>query len=79
MEMTMDAARLARHLQEADNDPVKVAKAITDEIMEPATGLVSRDFLRAEITSLELRLIRHQWLVGGAVVLVLGLLISVTN
>lgn len=106
----MNAARLARRLNEAGDDRVKVAEAICDEITDPSTGLVTRDALRAEMsqlrgelrteisqlrgelrtditqlrgeiihvrgemTSLELRLTRHQWVVGGAVVVILGLL-----
>ena len=99
----MNAARLARRLGEAGDDRVKMAEAICDEIIDPSTGLVTRDALRAEMnqlrgeihaemnqlrgemrtdlaqlrgemTSLELRLTRHHWVVGGAVVLILGLL-----
>ena len=60
----MNTARLARHWQEASGDPVKMAEALADEIDDPATGLVSRDFLQAqiagvrgEVTALESRLI----------------------
>lgn len=84
----MNAARPARRLGQAGDDRVNMAEAICDALPEPSTGLVTRDALRAElnqlrgeiiqirgeITSLELRLTRHQWVVGGAVVLILGLL-----
>jgi hypothetical protein len=46
----MNAARLARRWQEAAGDPARMAEALVDEIDDPATGLVSRDFLRAELT-----------------------------
>ena len=95
----MNAARLARRLDEAGDDRVKRAEAICDEAPDPATGLLARGALRAEmnqlrgelrtelvqlrgdiiqvrggVRSLELRLTRHQWVVGGAVVVILGLL-----
>ena len=46
----MNAARLTRRWQEAAGDPARMAEALVDEIDDPATGLVSRDFLRAELT-----------------------------
>jgi hypothetical protein len=45
----MNAARLTRRWQEAAGDPVLMAEALVDEINDPATGLVTRDFLRAEL------------------------------
>ena len=45
----MNAARLTRRWQEAAGDPALMAEALCDEIDDPATGLVSRDFLRAEL------------------------------
>ncbi len=45
----MNAARLTRRWQEAAGDPARMAEALVDEIDDPATGLVSRDFLRAEL------------------------------
>ncbi len=45
----MNAARLARRWQEAAGDPARMAEALVDEINDPATGLVTRDFLRAEL------------------------------
>jgi hypothetical protein len=48
----MNAARLARRWQEASGDPSRMAEALVDEINDPATGLVTRDFLRAELAEL---------------------------
>jgi hypothetical protein len=48
-EEAMNAARLTRRWQEAAGDPARMAEALVDEIDDPATGLVSRDFLRAEL------------------------------
>ena len=45
----MNAARLARRWQEAAGDPTRMAEALVEEIDDPATGLVTRDFLRAEL------------------------------
>ena len=45
----MNAARLTRRWQEAAGDPARMAEALVDEIEDPATGLVTRDFLRAEL------------------------------
>jgi hypothetical protein len=62
----MNAARLTRRWQEAAGDPARMAEALVDEIDNPSTGLVTRDFpaggarpiagrdrpqLRGEITS----------------------------
>ena len=48
----MNAARLARRWQEAGEDRAAMAEALVDEIDHPDTGLVSRDFLRAELQTL---------------------------
>ena len=45
----MNAARLSRRWQEAAGDPARMVDALVDEINDPATGLVTRDFLRAEL------------------------------
>jgi hypothetical protein len=45
----MNAARLTRRWQEAAGDPARMVEALVDEINDPATGLVTRDFLRAEL------------------------------
>jgi hypothetical protein len=45
----MNAARLTRRWQEAAGDPARMVEAPVDEINDPATGLVTRDFLRAEL------------------------------
>jgi hypothetical protein len=46
----MNAARLTRRWQEAAGDPARTVEVLVDEINDPATGLVTRDFLRAELT-----------------------------
>ena len=45
----MNAARLTRRWQEAAGDPARMVEALVDEINDSATGLVTRDFLRAEL------------------------------
>jgi hypothetical protein len=45
----VNAARLTRRWQEAAGDPARMVEALVDEINDPATGLVTRDFLRAEL------------------------------
>jgi hypothetical protein len=45
----MNAARLTRRWQEAAGDPARMVEALVDEINDLATGLVTRDFLRAEL------------------------------
>ena len=45
----MNAARLTRRWQEAARDPARMVEARVDEINDPATGLATRDFLRAEL------------------------------
>jgi hypothetical protein len=67
----MNAARLTRRWQEAAGDPARMVEALVDEINDPATGLVTRDFLRAELAELEGRLTwRFVTLLGVQVVLV---------
>jgi hypothetical protein len=39
-------------LQEAAGDPARMVEALVDEINDPATGLVTRDFLRAELAEI---------------------------
>jgi hypothetical protein len=51
----MNAARLARRFQEAGDDRTLWAEAISDEITDPTTGLVSRDHLDRRLTEFELR------------------------
>ena len=53
----MNAARLARRWQEAGEDRAAMAEALVDEIDHPDTGLVSRDFLRAELQTLRMELV----------------------
>jgi hypothetical protein len=45
----MNAARLTRRWQEAAGDPARMVDALVDEINDPATCLVTRAFLRAEL------------------------------
>lgn len=45
-------AALTRRWQEAAGDPARMAEALVDEINDPATGLVTRDFLRGELAQL---------------------------
>jgi hypothetical protein len=52
----MNAARLTRRWQEAAGDPARMVEALVDEINDPATGLVTRDFLRAELAQLRAEL-----------------------
>jgi PleD family two-component response regulator len=55
----MNAARLARRLDEAKGDNLKIAEAIVDEVTDPATGLVTRDHLDARLAEMEARLERR--------------------
>jgi predicted N-formylglutamate amidohydrolase len=48
----MHAARLTRRWQEAAGDPARMVEARVDEINDPATGLVTRDFLRAGLAQI---------------------------
>jgi hypothetical protein len=52
----MNAARLTRHWQEAAGDPARMVEALVDEINDPATGLVTRDFLRAGLAQVRTEL-----------------------
>ena len=52
----MNAARLARGWQDAGEDRLAMAEALVDEIDHPDTGLVSRDFMRAELQTLRAEL-----------------------
>jgi hypothetical protein len=52
----VNAARLARRWQDAGEDRLAMAEALVDEIDHPDTGLVSRDFLRAELQTLRAEL-----------------------
>ena len=73
----MNAARRTRRWQEAAGDPARMVEALVDEINDPATALVTRDFLRAELSELESRLIwRFVTLLGVQVVLV-GILVTI--
>jgi hypothetical protein len=70
----MNAARLARRWQDAGDDRV-------DEIDHPDTGLVSRDFLRAEMQTLRADLIGTVWrvvlTVFGVQVVLVGALVAI--
>jgi hypothetical protein len=45
----MNAARRTRRWPEPAGDPARMVEALVDQIDDPATGLVTRDFLRAEL------------------------------
>jgi hypothetical protein len=45
----MNAARVTRRWQEAAGDPARMVEGLVNEINDPATGLVTRNFLRAEL------------------------------
>ena len=49
----MNAARLARLLTEAGDDRVKWAEAICEEILDPSTGLVTKDHLDRRFAEFE--------------------------
>lgn len=51
----MNAARLARLLDEAGDDRTKWAEAICDEILDPATGLVTKDYLDRRFAEFEVK------------------------
>jgi hypothetical protein len=68
----MDAARLTRRWQDAAGDPARMAEALVDEI-----GLVTRNFLRAELAELESRLTwRFVTLLGIQIALV-GIMVTI--
>jgi hypothetical protein len=87
----MNAARLTRRWQEAAGDPARMVEALVDEINDPATGLVTRDFLRAELAQVrtELATLRGEiaavrgeiWrvvlTVFGAQVVLVGILVTI--
>jgi hypothetical protein len=58
-----------------------MAEALVDEIDHPDTGLVSRDFLRAELQTLRAQLIGTMWravlTVFGIQVVLVGALVAV--
>jgi poly-gamma-glutamate capsule biosynthesis protein CapA/YwtB (metallophosphatase superfamily) len=58
----MNVVRLTRGWQEAAGDPARMVEALVGEINDPATGLVTRDFLRAELAQVrtELATLRGQ-------------------
>ena len=72
----MNAARLTRRWQEAAGDPARMVEAF-DEIDDPATGLVTRDFLRAELAELEGRLTCRFVSLSGVQVVVVGILVTI--
>jgi hypothetical protein len=73
----MNAGRLTRRWQEPASDPARMVEALVDEINDPATGLVTRDFLRAELSDLEGRLTwRFPTLLGVQIALV-GILVTI--
>jgi hypothetical protein len=51
----MNAVRLARLLNEAGDDRVRWAEAICEEILDPGTGLVTRDYLDRRFAEFEVK------------------------
>ena len=49
----MNAARLGRLLNEAGDDRARWAEAICDEVLDPGTGLVSKDYLDKRLAEFE--------------------------
>jgi hypothetical protein len=73
----MNAARITRRWQEASGDPARMVEALVDEINDPSTGLVTRDFLRAGLSELAGRLTwRFVTLLGVEIALV-GILVTI--
>jgi hypothetical protein len=58
----MNAARLTGRWQEAAGDPARMVEALVDKINDPATRIVPRDFLRAELAQVreELAMLRGE-------------------
>jgi len=54
-----------------------MAEALADEIDDPATGLVSRDFLRAELAQLETRLTWRFLTLLGLQIALVGILVTI--
>jgi hypothetical protein len=73
----MNAARLTRRWQEAAGDPARMVEALVDEINDPAIGLVTRDFLRAELSELEGRLTWRFITLLGLQIALVGILITI--
>jgi hypothetical protein len=73
----MNAARFTRRWQEAAGDPARMIEALIDEINDPATGLVTRDFLRAELAELEGRLTWRFVTLLGVQVVPVGILVTI--
>lgn len=51
----MNAARLARKLEEAGDNRTRWAEAICDEILDPSTGLVTKDYLDKRLAEFEVK------------------------
>jgi hypothetical protein len=51
----VNAARLARRLDEAGDDRVRWAEAICEEVTDPNTGLVTKDYLDRRLAEFETR------------------------
>jgi hypothetical protein len=73
----MNAARLTRPWQEAASDPARMVEALVEKINDPATGLVTRDFLRAELAELEGRLTWRFVTLLGVQVVPVGILVTI--
>ena len=75
----MNAARLTRRWQEAAGDPARMVEALVDEINDPTTGLVTRDFLRAELGELREELAKLESRLTWRIVTLLGVQIALVG
>ena len=75
----MNAARLTRRWPEAAGDPARMAEALVDEIDDPSMGLVTRDFLRAEMTQLRQELAQAETRLTWRIVTLLGVQIALVG
>jgi hypothetical protein len=76
-DLEMSAAPLTRRSQEAAGDPARMAEALVDEINDPATCLVTRDFLRAELSELEGGLTWRFITLLGVQIALVGILVTI--
>ena len=56
----MNAARLARRLEEAGDNRTRWAEAICDEILDSRTGLVTKGYLDQRLAELNAQLARQE-------------------
>ena len=75
----MNAARLTQRWQEAAGDPARMVEALVDEINDPATGMVTRDFLRAELGEMREKLAKLKSRLTWRIVTLLGVQIALVG